>query len=252
MSESARVDVSEKSLVSEHSQVVTNIITAQLFFNRLLQNENLPELLHQAIANGITILPINPDNYNLFLEAIRRLQAKSETKTGFSVQSKYSYIVSMAFANTEMQEFILPKLLTQPLEATEREIFNTQLYLRLKDIAGTSISEKIKPQLKNYIASRQPPANKLVNEIEFLYAIATLNSKNKDERDRYVLDFIGKQSDQLIQANLILAVDEDTILKLSQTEKIKLSNLFREKYKVTHHLPDLKAINVINYKMNEK
>ena len=58
----------------------------------------------------------------------------------------------MAFANDDMQTWLLPQLLTQSTDAT-KALFDKQLVLIIHQLNPSDINSLVKPLLKEYISS---------------------------------------------------------------------------------------------------
>ena len=73
---------------------IKNVVSAQQLIMNVLLNEQNPSVLHQAIDQSFSLLPMNRDNYYFISEAMKRLEQIDHKS--MTLELKYLLLLSMA------------------------------------------------------------------------------------------------------------------------------------------------------------
>lgn len=135
---------------------VKDIVSAHLFITNQLSQEQDPALLSHSITNALTILPMSPNTYELICQAIERLHALSDKQYSFSEDQYLFIVLSMTFANNDMQVWLLPQLLGGAHTNRTKELLNKQLAFMMKQLSPSDINSSVRGLLWEYISSSIP------------------------------------------------------------------------------------------------
>ncbi len=195
---------------------VDNTVIAQQFMIDLLRAQD-PDLLEHGLWHALGILPMNHENYSAFCRAIDALQAKQRINDS----QKFTVEVSMVFANGDMQESLLAELLSKQSNAGLKQVFNEKLLFIIRRLEHGDISQAIKPQLMDYLNAIEG-----AQYADVLYALATINSQNSDQRDKALARSIVNATTSQKQAEMVMSFDLGILSNLSYEEKTALRETF--------------------------
>ena len=154
--------MTRKIMANQDKNRIANIILAQEFITQLLKNEQNAQILNHTIWQSMHVLPMNQENYFLASTAINRLQASPEKNHRLPLDEKYRLIFSMAFANVDMQKWLLPKLLSMFVNPDEKFTFNQELFFIINQLTPMKIDKEMKAKIENIlIQSLYPAANQM-------------------------------------------------------------------------------------------
>lgn len=202
---------------------IENIKTVQTWILQILQTETDSVLLHEAIFYSIHLLPMTKENYSFIVEAMNKLELSS----ALDGNKKNFYLLAMAFANDDMQKWLLPRLLAIFKSNTEKIAFDKQLYFFIKELPYGEIEGETKLKLVKYINSTIE-ADK--NNVTFnqLNALAILTTDSVDSKNNKLLNHLLTTKYPQLQADLIVNLDETLLLQLSALERKNLESNFHK------------------------
>lgn len=141
----------DSAVASIDSSTINNIVVAQDLMKDVLKNELNLSVLKHSICHALSVLPMTRQNYAFILQAVERLHAQSEEEYHFSNEQKFFILLSIAFANDDMQTWLLPQLLEAELPSIEKDIFNQKLFFMLKLLSPADINQEAKRMLMAYL-----------------------------------------------------------------------------------------------------
>ncbi len=189
---------------------VGSIRHAQHFVVQLLREERDPLILRHTILHALSILPMNSANYALVSQAIDRVQAQSAQEYHFTDEQKFFLLLTMAFANNDMQNSLLPELLSRPLSVSEKTVFDEQLFFVITQLLPSDVIFAARAGLKDRIAA----ANNSTSG-DKLFAFATVEHDTIEGRNNELVALITNEKNSLLQAKSINNLDITTLLQIS-------------------------------------
>lgn len=154
-----------------------NLIKAQAFIKQVLATEVKPQALHQAIDQVFSLLPMDKEIYTLITDAITRLQHID--KSNLSIEHQWILNWSMAFANKEMQHWLLPQLFNKKLTDKENEIRKETLSFILKQLAAENIDDSMKDKIKLFLHQHLKPTVEYYGALDYAKSNTSLDNQKQ-------------------------------------------------------------------------
>lgn len=203
---------------------IDNIKLAQHWILQVLHTEKTPILLNEAIFDAINMLPITKENYGFIVEAMNSLESLSNTI--LDLDKKYLYLLEMAFANADMQKWLLPRLLATSRTHADKLAFENRLYFFMKELSPDRIEKEARESIAKYLKSYVDNSKKIT--YDHFYTFLTVNSISEKDRNNKLLRQLLKIKQSKLQAEVIVNLDEKLILQLPIQERKKLQQKYFE------------------------
>lgn len=198
---------------------IKNIKLAQNLIIHVLQSETNSSLLHHTIFDSLSVLPMSKENYTKIMEAINKLESNGSNQ--LDADKKNFYLLAMAFANNEMQKWLLPRLINS-VNNRDKIAFDKQLYFIMKELLPSNIDKEAKLTIEKYINS----SISVNTTPEQFYILATVTSNTAKDRNTKLLNYVLTIEQPKIQAGLINFLDKNTLLQLSTQNRKNLKSKF--------------------------